>query len=67
MKTTQEILIGAKAAAHGLALLSTEQKNMALLAMADALEAHTESILRANAQGNLIFNCVGCRKFLKIR
>ena len=50
MKTTQEILIGAKAAAHGLALLSTEQKNMALLAMADALEAHTESILRANAQ-----------------
>ncbi len=50
MKTTQEILIGAKAAARELALLSTEEKNKALLCMADALEAHTESILRANAQ-----------------
>ena len=49
MKTTQEILKAAKAAASGLSILSPEQKNTALLAMADALEENATSILAANA------------------
>lgn len=48
--TTQEILIAAKKAAPSLAAVETEQKNQALLAMADALEAATADILAANAQ-----------------
>lgn len=48
MMTTIEILKQAKAAAPELALLGTEQKNRALLAMASALEQHTEEILAAN-------------------
>ena len=47
--TTLEILKQAKSAAPLLALLSSEDKNSALLAMADALEAATEEILAANA------------------
>ncbi len=47
--TTLEILKKAKACAPSLAQTSTEQKNKALLAMADALEAQTEEILKANA------------------
>ncbi len=47
--TTTEILKAAKAAAPELAMLTTERKNQALLAMADALESHTDSILSANA------------------
>ncbi|MBO5954100.1 MAG: glutamate-5-semialdehyde dehydrogenase [Oscillospiraceae bacterium] len=47
--TTMELLRTAKACAPCLAAASTEVKNQALLAMADALEAHTESILAANA------------------
>ena len=46
--TTLEILQRAKAASYALALLSTNDKNRALLAMANALEAHTEAILAAN-------------------
>ena len=46
--TTLEILQRAKAASYALALLSTNDKNRALLAMANALEAHTEEILAAN-------------------
>lgn len=46
--TTLELLARAKAATAEMALLSTEQKNKALLAMADALEASSEDILRAN-------------------
>ena len=46
--TTLEILQRAKAASPELALLSTNDKNRALLSMADALEAHTEAILAAN-------------------
>jgi len=46
--TTQEKLIRARAAAATLALLSTEQKNAMLLAMADALETHAKSILAGN-------------------
>ena len=48
MKTTQEIL----QKAHAEAVLTpptTEQKNRALAAMADALERHTDAILAANA------------------
>ncbi len=48
--TTLEILKQAKAASPALALLSTEEKNKALLAMADALEADTATILAANAE-----------------
>ena len=46
--TTLEILKGAKKATRALSLLSTEQKNEALLAMADALVADTDAILAAN-------------------
>ena len=49
MKTTQEILKAAKAAASGLSILSSDKKNAALLAMADALEENAQSILSANA------------------
>ena len=47
--TTLEILKNAKLCAPSLAQTSTAQKNNALLAMADALEAQAEEILRANA------------------
>ena len=47
--TTLDILKQAKAAAPGLVQADTEQKNRALLAMAEALEAETEAILQANA------------------
>ena len=47
--TTLDILKKAKAAAPGLVQADTEQKNRALLAMAEALEAETEAIIRANA------------------
>ena len=46
--TTLEQMQKAKAAAPGLALCSTEQKNQALFAMAEALISHTSSILQAN-------------------
>ena len=48
--TTQEILKNAKAAVPSLAMLKTEKKNEALLAMADALIEHAEGILKANAE-----------------
>ena len=50
MKTTQEILQQAKAAASGLACLTAEQKNTALLKMADELQRRSAEILQANAQ-----------------
>ena len=46
--TTQQVLNDAKAAKRELALLSTDDKNRALLAMAKALEAATDEILEAN-------------------
>ena len=49
MKTTQEILKNAKAAANELARLSAERKNAALLEMANALEQRKQEILQANA------------------
>ena len=50
MKTTQEILAAAKAAAAELGLLDTETKNAVLLKMADALEGNAARILKANAE-----------------
>ncbi len=49
MITTQEILRRAKAASRLLSELTEEQKNAALLAMADSLVADTDAILTANA------------------
>jgi glutamate-5-semialdehyde dehydrogenase len=46
--STQEKLLRARAASARLALLSTEEKNALLLAIADALEAQERSILAAN-------------------
>ena len=48
--TTKELLIAAKAAAPALAGVSSEQKNAALLAMADALEENQTAILSANRE-----------------
>ena len=48
--TTQEILRAAKAAKGAMALASTEQKNAALRAMAEALLRQEAEILRANEQ-----------------
>ena len=50
MKTTQEILQQAKAAASELARLTSVQKNAALLKMADELQRRSAEILQANAQ-----------------
>ena len=47
--TTLELLQKAKAAAPALRVTDTTQKNRALLAMAEALEADTAAILEANA------------------
>ncbi len=46
--SSQDKLLLAKAAATRLAQLSTPQKNNILLAMADAIESNTESIVEAN-------------------
>ena len=47
--TTMELLHRAKSAKPAMALADTDTKNRALLAMADALEEHTQAILEANA------------------
>ncbi len=47
--TTLELLRAAKAASPAAALLTTDEKNAALLLMADCLVAHTAEILAANA------------------
>lgn len=49
MKSMQEILMGAKAAARKASALASELKNATLLKMADALEKGTFDILKANA------------------
>jgi glutamate-5-semialdehyde dehydrogenase len=46
--STHEKLVRARAAAASLALLSSEQKNAMLHAMADAIESHAKSILAGN-------------------
>lgn len=48
--TTLEILKRAKAAAPALAMLSTEQKNAALTAMAAQIEQNTDRIIAANLE-----------------
>ena len=48
--STQEKLLRARAASARLALLSTQEKNAILLAIADALEANEKSILAANCE-----------------
>ena len=48
--STQEKLLRARAASARLALLSTEEKNALLLAIADAIEANQKSILAANRE-----------------
>ena len=48
--TTRDILVNAKAAAPALLACGTEEKNAALLAMADALTASEAEILAANAR-----------------
>jgi glutamate-5-semialdehyde dehydrogenase len=48
--TTQEKLLRARASASKLALLSTEEKNSLLLAIANAIEAREKEILAANQQ-----------------
>jgi glutamate-5-semialdehyde dehydrogenase len=48
--TTQEKLLRAREAAAELALLSTNEKNGLLLAIADAIESEAESILVANRE-----------------
>lgn len=48
--TTQELLHRAKGAKKQVAGATTQEKNRALLAMADQLEEHMEAILAANAQ-----------------
>jgi glutamate-5-semialdehyde dehydrogenase len=48
--TTEEKLLRARAASSGLALLSTEEKNSLLHAIADAIEAHEKEILAANQE-----------------
>jgi glutamate-5-semialdehyde dehydrogenase len=50
MRSTKEILIDAKNAVKDASLLTSEQKNNALLAMAEALEENVEIILTANAE-----------------
>jgi glutamate-5-semialdehyde dehydrogenase len=48
--TTREKLLRAREAAAKLALLSTDEKNALLLAIADAIEAQTQTILAANRE-----------------
>jgi glutamate-5-semialdehyde dehydrogenase len=48
--STNDKLLRAKDASARLAQLSTQQKNDALLAMADAIEANTDGILAANRE-----------------
>lgn len=49
-RSTKDKLVRARAAASKLALLSTEEKNRLLLAIADALEGSQEKVLTANRE-----------------
>ena len=46
----KNMLVAAKAAKYEISTLTSQQKNDALFAMADALVAHTRAILDANEQ-----------------
>lgn len=48
MSEVLQLAVGAREAARGLAVTSTEQRNRALLAMAHALMVHQDEILEAN-------------------
>lgn len=48
--STQEKLVHAREASAKLALLSTDEKNRLLLAIADAIEANVQTILAANRE-----------------
>jgi glutamate-5-semialdehyde dehydrogenase len=48
--STRQKLLRAREASANLALLSTKQKNALLLAIADAIEAHPQTILTANRE-----------------
>src|SRR3984957_15478759 len=48
--STKEKLLRAREASAKLALLSTKEKNALLLAIADAIEAHAQTILAANRE-----------------
>ena len=48
--STRQKLERARAASAQIAQLSTEDKNRLLIQMADAIESHSEAILRANAE-----------------
>ena len=48
--TTKEIITAAKSAKKYIAELTAEQKNAALLSMAEQIETHTDEILAANAE-----------------
>ena len=48
--TTQEIILNTRGAKNALLTISTECKNMALLAMADALLENEAAILAANLE-----------------
>jgi glutamate-5-semialdehyde dehydrogenase len=48
--STQEKLLRARGASARLALLSAEEKNALLLAIAEAIEEHEKSILAANRE-----------------
>ena len=48
--TTKEIITAAKSAKKYIAELTSEQKNAALLSLAEQIEAHTDEILKANAE-----------------
>ena len=50
MRTPPDILRCAKAASRSLSALTTEQKNVALTAMADSLLRHVDDILAANRE-----------------
>ena len=48
--TTEQILKAAKSAKKYMAELTSERKNAALLSVAEQIKAHTDEILRANAE-----------------
>jgi glutamate-5-semialdehyde dehydrogenase len=48
--STREMLLRARAASSKLALLSTEEKNALLLAIAEAIDANSQAILTANRE-----------------
>lgn len=63
----EALVTRARHAAHRLGTLSTSVKNQALLAMADALEAQTETLLTANTEDVEAFGAAPERKAMADR